>query len=177
MTEKQDLLLLTESIQSKIFVIRGKKVLIDRHLAELYGVETKNLNKAVVRNIKRFPEDFMFQLTPEEATSLRFQFGTLNGRGKHVKYLPYAFTEPGVAMLSSVLNSQRAIQVNIQIIRVFIKLREMVLGHKDLKRKIEILERKYKGHDHQIQTIFQVIHELLEPSEKKPQKKIGFIKE
>jgi hypothetical protein len=119
----------------------------------------------------------MFQLNEEEWASLRSQIVILKTRGKHIKYLPFAFTEPGVAMLSSVLNSQRAIQVNIQIIRVFIKLREMVLGHKDLKRKIEILERKYKGHDHQIQTIFQVINELLEPSEKKQQKRIGFIKE
>jgi hypothetical protein len=139
-------------------------------------LEVPDLKRAVKRNSDRFPEDFMFVLNDSEMEILRYQIGTLRW-GEHIKYQAYAFTEPGVAMLSSVLNSPRAIQVNIQIIRVFIKLREMVLGHKDLKRKIEVLERKYKGHDHQIQTIFQVIHELIEPAEKKDQKKIGFIRE
>ncbi len=111
-----------ERITDKIFLIRGRKVMIDRDLAQLYGVTTGNFNKAVKRNAKRFPEDFMFQLTKEEDASLRFQFGTLK-RGQHTKYLPNAFTEQGVAMLSGVLNSERAIQVNIQIIRIFVRLR------------------------------------------------------
>ncbi len=179
MNEKQSNLLPIESIQSKIFVIRGKKVLLDRHLAELYGVTTKNLNKAVGRNIERFPEDFMFQLNKHETDSLRFQFGTLKGRGQHIKYLPYAFTENGVAMLSSVLRSPKAIQVNIEIMRVFTRLREFLLTHKDLKRKIETLERKYKNHDLKINAIVGVIDELLDPplDQKKKQNKIGFISE
>ena len=178
LNEKQSNLLPIENIQSKIFVIRGKKVLLDRHLAELYGVTTKNLNKAVKRNIERFPDDFMFQLTAEESNSSRFQIGTLNKRGHNVKYLPYAFTENGVAMLSSVLRSPKAIQVNIEIMRVFTRLREILLTHKDLKRKIEILERKYKNHDLKINAIVGVIDELLNPPlDKKKQNKIGFVRE
>jgi phage regulator Rha-like protein len=130
-------------IESKILFIRGKKVMLDRDLAALYGVETKMLNRAVKRNTERFPEDFMFQLSKEEYTELlRCQFGTLK-RGQHSKYSPYAFTENGVAMLSSVLNSRRAIQVNIQIMRTFTKIREMIATHKELKQKIEEMEKKY----------------------------------
>ncbi len=176
MNKKPDSLLPIENIQSKIFVIRGKKVLIDRHLAELYGVETGNLNKAVKRNIERFPEDFMFQLSQEETNSLRFQIGSLKGRGQHLKYLPFAFTENGVAMLSSVLRSPKAIRVNIEIMRVFTRLREILLTHKDLKRKIETLERKYKNHDLKIDAIVEVIDELIDPPPVKEKKnKIGFI--
>lgn len=130
-------------IESKIFIIRGKKVMLDKDLSVLYGVETKMLNRAVKRNLERFPEDFMFQLTKEEYIDfLRYQFGTLK-RGQHSKYLPYAFTENGVAMLSSVLNSKRAIQVNIQIMRTFTKIREMLTTHKELRLKIEEMEKKY----------------------------------
>jgi phage regulator Rha-like protein len=146
-----------EIIETKIILIRGKKVMLDKNLARLYGVETRALNQAVRRNIARFPEDFMFQLTKEEAEELlRSQFVTLK-RGQHSKYLPYAFTENGVAMLSSVLNSQRAVQVNIQIMRTFTKLREMLITHKDLKDKIEAMEKKY---DYQFKIVFDAIKEL-----------------
>lgn len=130
-------------IESKIFIIRSKKVMLDKDLSVLYGVETKMLNRAVKRNIERFLEDFIFQLTKEEYIDLlRYQFGTLK-RGQHSKYLPYTFTENGVAMLSSVLSSKRAIQVNVQIMRTFTKIREMLATHKELKQKIEEMEKKY----------------------------------
>jgi len=159
-----------ETIESRIIFLRGKKVMLDRDLAVLYGAETKILNRAVKRNIERFPEDFMFQLTKEEANALlRFQSGTLK-RGQHYKYLPYVFTENGVAMLSSVLNSERAVQVNIQIMRTFTRLREMLLTHKDLQRKIETMEKKY---DHQFKVVFEAIKQLHEPPVK-PKRRIGF---
>lgn len=126
-----------ENLLSKIYFIRGQKVMIDRDLAELYGVFTKNLNLSVKRNNERFPEDFMFQLTREEYSSLRLQIETLK-QGAHSKFLPYAFTEQGVAMLSSVLNSKQAIVVNIQIIRVFTKMREIISSNKDILLKLEI---------------------------------------
>ncbi len=160
-----------ETIEGKIFLIKHKKVMLDTDLALLYEVEIRALNQAVRRNIERFPGDFMFQLTKGEYESLRSQFVTLR-RGQHRKYLPYAFTEQGVAMLSSVLNSKRAIQVNIQIMRTFIKLREMLLTHKELKQKIEAMERKY---DYQFKIVFDAIKKLLEPPEK-PKGKIGFRK-
>ncbi|MBI5192419.1 MAG: ORF6N domain-containing protein [Nitrospirae bacterium] len=157
-------------IENKILIIRGKKVMLDSELAGLYGVETKLLNRAVKRNMERFPEDFMFQLTKEEYTELlRCQFGTLK-RGQHSKYLPFAFTENGVAMLSSVLNSKMAIQVNIQIMRIFTKIREMIETHKDLKQKIEEMEKKY---DYQFKVVFEAIKQLIEPPQKK-RKRIGF---
>jgi phage regulator Rha-like protein len=148
-----------ETIESKIFLLRGKRVMLDGGLAMLYKVETKQLKRAVNRNINRFPDDFMFELTKEEYRALRCQNGTLK-RGKHAKYLPYAFTEQGVAMLSSVLNSERAILVNIQIMRAFTKLREMLLAHEDIRRKIEAMERKY---DQQFKVVFEAIRKLLEP--------------
>ena len=158
-------------IESKIFFIRGKKVMLDRDLSALYGVETKMLNRAVKRNTERFPEDFMFQLSKEEYTELlRCQFGTLK-RGQHSKYLPYAFTENGVAMLSSVLNSHRAIQVNILIMRTFTKIREMIATHKELKQKIEEMEKKY---DYQFKVVFDAIRQLVEPPQR-PRKRIGFL--
>jgi phage regulator Rha-like protein len=136
----------------------------------LYGVETKALNQAVRRNIVRFPDDFMFQLTKEEAQDLlRSQIVTLK-RGQHFKYLPYAFTENGVAMLSSVLNSERAIAVNIQIMRTFTKIREMLATHKELKQKVEEMEKKY---DYQFKVVFDAIKQLIEPPQK-PRKRIGF---
>lgn len=161
-----------EVIEGKILLIRGQKVMLDRDLAELYGVETFNLNKATKRNIDRFPSDFMFQLTSEEADSLRFQIGMskTTGRGGR-RYLPYVFTEQGVAMLSGVLNSKRAVQVNIAIMRAFVKLREMIASHKDLEKKLNELEKKFDG---QFQIVFEAIRQLM-VIEAKPKKKIGFI--
>ncbi len=159
-----------ELIERKIYLIRNKKVMLDSDLAELYDVETKVLNQAVKRNIARFPEDFMFQLNKEEALELsRSQFVTLK-RGQNIKYLPHVFTENGVAMLSSVLNSEMAIQVNIQIMRTFTKIREMLSSHKDLKHKIEEMEKKY---DSQFKIVFNAIKELMTPPEKQV-RKIGF---
>lgn len=161
-------------IEQKIFLIRGRRIMLDRDLAELYGVETRILNQAVKRNLNRFPEDFMFQLTPEEAVELsRSQFVTLK-RGQNIKYLPFAFSENGVAMLSSVLNSERAVEVNIQIMRTFTRLREMLLTHKDLQRKIENMEKKY---DHQFKIVFDAIKQLLATPETKKKGKIGFGRE
>ena len=163
-----------ESIEQRIFMIRGQKVMIDRDLAELYGVETKILNRAVKRNIDRFPEDFMFQLTKEEYDLLlRCQIGTLK-RGQHRKYLPYVFTENGVAMLSSVLNSKRAIHVNIQIMRTFTKLRKMLTSNAQLARKLKALEKKY---DEQFKVVFEAIYNLMDASETKATRKIGFRRE
>jgi len=158
-----------EIIEQKILLIRGKKVMLDKDLAGLYGVETFNLNKAVKRNIERFPEDFMFQLTSEEFKNLIFHFGISSWGG--TRKCPYAFTENGVAMLSSVLNSKRAIQVNIQIMRTFTKLKEMIATHKDLQKKIEDMEKKY---DHQFKVVFDAIKQLLAKPEPK-KKKIGFV--
>ena len=171
MKKTKEALIPQETIESKIFSIRGKRVMLDRDLAVLYGVETKYLKRQVNRNIERFPDDFMFQLTGEEYKSLRYQFGTLK-RGEHAKYFPYAFTEQGVAMLSSVLKSKRAIQVNIQIMRAFIKLKEMLSTHKDLKQKVEKMEKKY---DYQFKIVFDAIKQLLEPPVV-PKGKIGFQK-
>ena len=158
-----------ERITSKIYLIRGQKVMLDEDLAGLYGVETRTLVQAVKRNKGRFPADFMFQLSKNEFDSLRSQIVISKGKGGR-RYPPYAFTEQGVAMLSSVLNSRRAIQVNIQIMRAFSKLREMLSTHEDLKRKIEAMEKKY---DQQFQIVFEAIKQLLE-TESKPRKKIGF---
>jgi len=162
-----------EIIEQKIFLIRGKKVIFDKNLARMYNVSTKNLNKAVKRNIERFPEDFMLQLTIQEHESLRFQIGTLK-RGQHTKYLPYAFTEQGVAMLSSVLRSEKAIQVNIAIMRVFIRLKQLISTHKEFQNKLNELERKIKNHDTDITNIFEALRKLM-PPETKPTNKIGFI--
>jgi phage regulator Rha-like protein len=167
---EEDNIVPREIIESKIIIIRGKKVMLDRDLAALYGVETRALNQAVKRNLKRFPEDFMFLLSGEEAQLLsRSQFVTLK-RGQNIKYLPYAFTENGVAMLSSVLNSDRAIQVNIQIMRTFTRLREILASNEELRRKIEQLEKKYDG---QFKIVFEAIRQLKAPPVK-PKRKIGF---
>ncbi len=167
----KDDLLPQEVIEGKIFTIRGKRVMLDKDLALLYGVETKMLNRALKRNIERFPEDFTFQLTKEELDDLRFHFGTSSWGGQ--RYLPYAFTENGVAMLSGILNSKRAIQANIQIMRTFTRLREIMASHKDLARKIEDMEKKY---DYQFKVVFDAIKQLLEPPVK-PKKRIGFLRE
>ena len=149
-------------------MIRGEKVMLDFHLAELYGVETKALKRAVKRNRVRFPADFCFGLTREEWTSLRYHFGTSSWGG--LRYLPYAFTEQGVAMLSGVLHSQRAVQVNVEIMRAFVRLRAMLSTHKDLARKLEELDKKYAT---RFKVIFEAIRKLMEPPEK-PRKQIGF---
>ena len=160
-----------ERIEDTILLIRGQKVMLDRDLAGLYGVETKQLTRQVRRNIGRFPADFMFQLTREEFTSLKCHFGTSSWGG--TRKLPYAFTEQGVAMLSSVLNSERAILVNIQIMRTFTKLRRILASHDDLRRKIEAMENKY---DVQFKVVFDAIRSLMSPPTKE-QKKIGFRKD
>ena len=152
-----------EQIGKPIFLIRGHKVMLDADLAELYGVTTKRLNEQVRRNISRFPADFMFQLDAQEASALRSQIATSKeGRGGR-RYLPYVFSEQGVAMLSSVLNSERAIQVNIAIMRVFVRLREMMATHKELAFKLAELEERLEGHDEQIQNIFEAIRQLMRP--------------
>jgi hypothetical protein len=161
-----------KKIEKSIFLIRGNKVLMDSDLADLYDVETKYLIQAVKRNIERFPPDFMFQLTQDEFSSLRSQIVTSKGKGGR-RYLPYAFTEQGVAMLSSVLRSKRAIQVNIAIMRVFVRLRELMLSHRELAHRLAELEHHVKYHDKQIQSIFDAIHRLVSVPIK-PKKKIGF---
>jgi len=163
----------TDWIQKRIYLIRNQKVMIDSDLAELYGIETKILNKAVSRNVDRFPDDFMLHLTQEEWNSLRFHIGTSKtGRGGR-RYSPLVFTEQGVAMLSSVLTSKRAVQVNIQIMRAFVKLREILSTHKKLAQKLKELELKFESHDEQIIAIFEAINQLIsEP--RKPKRRIGF---
>lgn len=158
-----------ETIAAKILIVRGKRVILDRDLAVLYEVKTKRLNEQVARNRKRFPEDFMFQLTEEETDFLRSHFATSNRGGR--RYLPYVFTQEGVAMLSSVLNSERAIMVNIQIMRAFAQLRRMLLTNRGLRCKIEEMEKKY---DKQFAIVFQAIKQLLEPPPVKEKKIIGF---
>ena len=168
----KSLMIPDERIEKTILLVRGQKVIIDADLAELYGVETKQLKRAVRRNINRFPEDFMFQLTKEEYRLLRSQFGTLK-RGAHSKYPPMAFTEQGEAMLSSVLNSDRAIEVNIAVMRAFVQLRKTLDSHAELARKLADLEKRFESHDEQIQAIFEAIRQLMAPPDKKV-KKIGF---
>jgi len=158
-----------EKIEKLIFLVRGQKIMLSTHLAELYGVESRVLVQAVKRNIERFPEDFMFQLSDEEFENLKSQF-VISSWGGMRRAKPYAFTEQGVAMLSSVLRSKRAVQVNIEIMRSFVKLREMLTTHEDLKRKIESMEKKY---DEQFQIVFEAIKQLL-TEEDKPKKKIGY---
>ena len=158
-----------ERITKSILLIRGQKVMLDADLAELYGVETKILTRAVRRNQERFPADFMIKLTNQELANLRRQFGTSSAWGGR-RYPPYAFTEQGVAMLSSVLRSRRAVAVNIEIMRTFVKLREMLAGHKDLVEKLTKLEQKY---DHQFKVVFDAIRELMQPKARS-KRPIGF---
>ncbi|MFZ4396007.1 MAG: ORF6N domain-containing protein [Kiritimatiellia bacterium] len=160
------------SIEQVILLLRGQKVILDRDLAALYGVPTKSLNRAVKRNLDRFPADFMIQLTAEEAAALRCQIGTLK-RGQHFKYLPCAFTEQGVAMLSSVLRSPQAVQVNIAIMRAFVRLRETLSLHRDLAHKLAELERRIEGHDENIHNLFDAIRQLMAPPPS-PRRQIGF---
>ncbi len=158
-------------IKQCIYLIRGKKVMLDRDLAKLYGVTTFNFNKAVKRNLAHFPADFMFQLSKEESQALRFQFGILK-KGQHPKYLPHAFTEQGVAMLSGVLNSEKAVQVNIQIIRNFVRLRQLLATNEQLVRKLQEIEKRY---DSQFQQVFRIITKLM-VAEAEPKRggKLGF---
>lgn len=167
----QALRIVEEKIINKIYLIRGMKVMLDFELSELYETETKQLKRQVRRNIERFPNDFMFELTTKEFADLRSQFGTSSWGGS--RYTPMAFTEQGVAMLSSVLNSSTAIKVNIQIIRVFTKMKEMLLTNKDILLKLEQLENKVSGHDENIQMIFEALKQLLNPPQE-PRKRIGF---
>jgi hypothetical protein len=179
---------LTVEVERRIYLIRGEKVMLDCNLAALYGVDTGALNRAVKRNRDRFPEDFMFQLDADEwellrcrigisntdvggtGSDLRFQFGTSKSRRGGRRYLPYAFTEQGVAMLSTVLRSKRAVQVNIAIMRTFVRLREMLLSNADLARKLDALEKKY---DAQFRVVFDAIRELMTPPEP-TRREIGF---
>jgi len=160
-----------DRIEKAILLIRGQKVMLDADLAELYGVETRVLVQAVKRNLERFPEDFMFQLSQEEFAILRSQIVTSSDWGGR-RYCPYAFTEQGVAMLSSVLRSRRAIQVNIEIMRAFIRLRQMLASHVELARKLDALEKKY---DAQFKQVFEAIRQLMAPPEPK-RRPIGFRK-
>jgi hypothetical protein len=170
---KKQILISDTFINSKIYIIRNQKVMLDYDLAELYDVETKRLKEAVRRNFTRFPEDFMFELTKDEFDSLRTQIASSKkGRGG-ARYEPMAFTEQGVTMLSCILNSERAIDVNIRIIRVFTKMREMLLSQKEILLKIDQIERKITGHDEDIQVIFQYLKQLLNPPDE-PRKQIGF---
>ena len=162
-----------ESIQQRIYLARGYKVMLDADLADLYGVTTGRLNEQVRRNKERFPEDFMFQLTAEEHAALRSQIAISKGRGGR-RYAPLVFTEQGVAMLSSVLNSKRAVQVNILIMRAFVQLRELMATHKDLVQKLEELEEKVSAHHERITAIFEAVKELLTPGEPSERQKIGF---
>jgi len=164
--------LIPDRIGSAICLVRGQKVLLDNDLARLYGVETRALNQAVKRNVERFPEDFMFQLSPDEAEAWlrsRSQFVILK-RGENLKYRPYAFTEQGVAMLSGVLHSDRAVRVNIEIMRTFVRLRQMLASNADLARKLEALERKY---DLRFKVVFDALRKLMSPAEPK-RREIGF---
>ena len=182
---------LASTIEAQVLVVRGHRVLLAQQLATLYGVETKVLNQAVQRNMDRFPQDFMFRLERDDLAALRSQTVTLNaqvldskefsiaagltsGRGAHAKYTSYAFTEQGVAMLSSVLKSERAIAVNIEIMRTFVKLRGMLAEHADLKRKLNQLEKKY---DEKFRVVFDAIHQLMTPPEPAKKRRIGFIQD
>jgi len=169
---KTDLEIQTENISGLIYFIRGEKVVLDFDLAIRYEVQTKNLNLAVKRNISRFPPDFMFRLTKSEWNSLRLQIATSNSKGG-TRYLPYAFTEQGVAMLSGILNSDRAVQVNIAIMRAFVQLRKFLETNKELALKIEALESTVSGHDESIHLIFETIRALME-KKNEPREPIGF---
>ena len=160
-----------ERIEQSILFMRGHKVMLDSALAKLYGVATKRLNEAVKRNLKRFPEDFMFRLTAEEVEILRSQSATSSGRHGGRRSTPYAFTENGVAMLSSILNSERAIFVNIEIMRTFTRLRQLLASHADLLRRLDAMQR---GYDSQFRQVFDAIRGLMTEREREPKPRIGF---
>ena len=165
-------LVVSESIETRILTIRGQKVMLDADLAELYGVETRRLNEQVRRNSERFPEDFMFQLTGEEFANLKSQFATSSWGGR--RKLPYAFTEHGAIMAASVLNTARAIEISVHVVRAFVHLRELVSGHKELSQKLNQLERKVGAHDRAIAELINAIRELMTPAEPKKKRPIGF---
>jgi len=167
------------SLTSRIHILRGQRVMLGSDLAELYGVQTKALLQAVRRNRERFPADFLFQLTEQDLSVLRSQIVTLEnrrqsvgGRGKHAKYVPYAFTEQGVAMLSSVLKSRRAVRVNVEIMRAFVRLRDLIGHNRELAQRLDLLEAKY---DKQFKVVFDAIRELMSPPEPAPTRRIGFV--
>ena len=170
-----------ELVMSRIYVIRGIKVMLDRDLAELYGVETKVLKQSVKRNINRFPSDFMFEMSGKEFEEWRKEFVTTSGDKKGLRYAPFCFTEQGVAMLSSILNSDRAIMVNIQIIRVFTKMRELLATHKEILQKLEQLEKKDIEKDEKIMLIFEYLKQFeqskIEELDQKNRRKIGYKKD
>ena len=175
---KAETLLSDEVIISKIYLLRGKKVMLDRDLADLYKVETKQLKRAVRRNIERFPDDFMFELSKEELSNWRYQFGTSNIEKLGLRIVPFAFTEYGLLMLASVLNSERAIQINIQIVRIFSRMRTMIESHKEILSKLEKLEKKDLELDEKVTLIFEYLKELeqtkQEETDFKQRKRIGF---
>ncbi|WP_456424409.1 ORF6N domain-containing protein [Lutibacter sp.] len=170
---KKEIVIPNEIISSKIYFIRGQKIMIDRDLALLYGVETKYLKRQVRRNINRFPSNFMFELTVEENQELRYQFGTLK-QGSHSKYPPFVFTEHGILMLSSVLNSDNAIKMNLQIIDTFVQLRKLATNYEELLNKIQQIESQYNN---QFSEIYEVLQKLLEKPKTTPRKKIGYKKD
>jgi hypothetical protein len=166
-----------QAIESRILVLRGHRVMLAHELARLYGVDVKALNQAVKRNMERFPADFMFQLHRDEAELLRSQIVTLKAsgpsrQGRHRKYLPYAFTEQGVAMLSSVLRSKRAVRVNVEIMRAFVRLRSIIAHNSELARRLDALESKY---DRQFKVVFDAIRELMTPADPPTKRRIGFV--
>ena len=171
MPDKKSLVVVA-NIESKILLIRGQKVMLDADLAELYGVETRRLNEQVNRNRERFPEDFMFQLTAEEFANLKSQFATSSWGGR--RKLPYAFTEHGSIMAASVLNSPRAIEISVHVVRAFVRMRELVAGNKELAQKLNHLERKVGAHDKAISEIIKAIRQLMAPEEPKKKRPIGF---
>lgn len=177
---ENSIIIVDEVFMNKIYVVRGQKVMLDRDLAELYQIETKQLKRQVKRNIERFPEDFMMEMSVQEFENWRRQFGTSNLSDKMgLRYAPYVFTEQGVAMLSSVLNSAKAIQVNIQIIRVFTRIRQMLLDNTEIRLAIEKLEKKTDNNTKNIDVVFQYIDELTDKKESrqgviKPRKQIGY---
>lgn len=170
---KTTLQIADETVMNKIFLIRKQKVMLDRDLAELYGVETKRLKEAVRRNVQRFPEDFMFAMNETEFEVLRTHFASSKENRGGIRYMPMAFTEQGVTMLSCILNSERAIAVNIQVIRIFTRMREMLLTHKDILWQLEKIEQKLAGHDKEIETIFNYLKKLVHQPPL-PRDRIGF---
>ena len=171
----RELSISAESIERRIYLIRKQKVMFDRDLADIYGVETRALVQAVKRNLERFPEDFMLRLSRKEASSLRSQFVILKkGRGRYSKYAPYAFTELGIAMLSSVLRSKNAVRMNILIMRAFVRLREMLVTHQDLAHAIEEIRRRQEEQEEQITSIIETINQLLVTEPVSPKRRIGF---
>jgi hypothetical protein len=172
MNMNKEVILSDKEIENKIYLVRGQKVMLDNDLAELYEVDTKRLNEQVKRNIDRFPKDFMFQLNEKEVDILRSQFATSSSWGGR-RTLPYVFTEHGVLMLSSVLNSPRAVQVNIRIMRIYVKIRELISLNKDILFKLEKIEKNISRHDEEIQLVFKYLKQLLNNPDP-PRKKIGY---